>query len=86
MQDKSWFIYPVPAKDVLNVFYESARSLVGEIQLTDMAGRRVQAMKVNLSAGANQFRMNLAGNPPGVYFIRLFTEEGILVKKLVIQP
>lgn len=85
MQDKNWFIYPVPAKDVLNIFYESTRSLGGEILLTDVAGRRVQAMKVSLSAGANQFRLNLTGHSPGVYFVCLLTSDGTLVKKLVIQ-
>lgn len=84
-RENNWFIYPVPAKDVLNVFFESSRKSLAEVVLTDVTGRRMQGMRVDLAPGANQFKLNLAGYSPGVYFINLLMDDGVLVKKLVIQ-
>ena len=63
-------IYPNPAKDALNF------SLEASYELIDLQGRL-------LKSGKSVKTINISSLPSGVYFIRLITETGVSVQKVI---
>lgn len=63
-------IYPVPAKDVLNVVIKSDRATRTQLLVYDMQGKVVKKLDASITAGNNNFRINLAGLASGDYMIR----------------
>jgi hypothetical protein len=63
-------IYPVPARDILNVVIRSDKSLKTRLLLVDGVGRIVRKMDVTLFNGSNTFLFNLEGLASGQYLIR----------------
>ena len=67
------FVYPNPAKDVLNItFNESLHNETG-INITDAMGRTV--LQKTAPRGAMSIQFNIAFLHPGSYVIRLFNEQ-----------
>ena len=64
-------IYPIPAKDNLQLVILSPASLQVGITITDLAGRNIAEKKVNLVAGENQLPLEVTGFAAGTYFIRI---------------
>ena len=58
-------IYPVPARDILNVVIRSDKSLKTQLLLVDGVGKIVRKMEVTLSNGSNTFLFNLKGLASG---------------------
>ncbi len=63
-------IYPVPAKDMLNVVIKSDRPVRTQLMVYDMQGKLVKKVDVGITAGNNNFRINLIGLAPGDYMLR----------------
>jgi len=63
-------IYPVPAKDILNVVIRSDKSLKTQLLIFDGAGKIVRRTDATLSSGSNTFLLDLRGLPGGLYIIR----------------
>jgi hypothetical protein len=72
-------VYPSPAADLINVQANGAESVV----LFDAMGRQVQNISVeNLNSGA--FVLNVAECSEGVYFLGIYSANGMITKKVVI--
>ena len=72
-------VYPSPAADILNVQANGAESVV----LFDAMGRQVENISIeNGNPGA--FVLNVAGCPAGVYFLGIYSNDGMFTKKVVI--
>jgi len=63
-------IYPVPAQDVLNVVIKSDRSVRTQLMVFDMQGKLVKKLDAAITAGNNNFRINLIGLASGDYMLR----------------
>jgi hypothetical protein len=63
-------IYPVPARDMLNVVIRSDKSLKAQLFLVDGIGKTVRKIDAALISGSNTFLFNLKGLAPGAYMIR----------------
>lgn len=63
-------IYPVPARDILNVVIQSDKALKTQLLLVDGVGKIVRRMEVALSNGSNTYLFNLKGLASGEYLIR----------------
>ena len=63
-------IYPVPARDLLNVVVRSAKSLKTQLLIIDGAGKVVRKIDAILLNGSNTFQFNLNGLASGQYIIR----------------
>ena len=74
-------IYPVPARDILNVVIRSDKALKTQLQLTDVSGRTVRRMDVSLTNGSNTFLVNLKGLASGEYILRGSNPDAVLIKK-----
>ena len=82
--DRSFVVYPNPAKNVVCVEYLVNNNLFsGEIQVCDVYGKTV--------VGASHYsslqiaRIDVSGLAAGVYFVRVTTEEGVVTKAFVKQ-
>jgi hypothetical protein len=63
-------IYPVPARDLLNVVIRSDKSLKTQLLIVDGVGKIVRRMDATLLNGSNTFLFNLKGLASGQYIIR----------------
>jgi len=76
-------IYPNPAPAVFN--FEAGQEFTPEnISIYDLIGRQVQA-KIQV-VNSRKIKIDLSGNIPGVYFVRLKTEKGMVSEKVSYMP
>ncbi len=71
-------IYPNPVKDELTITTEVR---VEEIAIYDVYGRQAMCQQVNKST--SQQVVNVTGLNSGIYFVRITTEDGEIVKRFV---
>jgi len=80
-----WLLYPVPAKDNLNLLYFSEAGGNAEITVMDAAGRQLQKNIRSFQKGANQSALNISGLKPGLYAMGIRINGTYSVKKFVVQ-
>ncbi|RAR47202.1 DUF7619 domain-containing protein [Flavobacterium lacus] len=76
--DNLIFIYPNPVKDVVNITIKD-NSTIKTIELYDVQGRLLQTKLVNSVTS----ELNLAERANGMYFIKINTDKGSKVEKLI---
>lgn len=74
--DKSISVYPNPTKGIINI---SCSNSIKSVQLFDIQGRLLQTNLVN----ENQTTLNISNNSNGIYFIKVISDKGIAVQKIV---
>ncbi|MGZ4118956.1 MAG: T9SS type A sorting domain-containing protein [Bacteroidia bacterium] len=62
-------LYPVPARDLLNVVIQSGKALKTNLLIIDPVGKIVRKMEVSLINGNNTFQFNLKGLASGEYIL-----------------
>ncbi|CAN5165349.1 hypothetical protein BH09BAC3_BH09BAC3_31060 [soil metagenome] len=73
-------VYPNPASNILQV---QSGILVLETMIVDALGR---SALINFeSIGENQYRLDVSGIPTGLYVLRVITNSGTSVKKVIIR-
>ena len=76
--EESIEVYPNPAVDYVNV---NSTVDINTITVLDYLGQLVYEMKV---VENNNIKLNTASYEAGVYFIKIYTEEGIAIKRVTI--
>jgi hypothetical protein len=71
-------IYPNPVKDIVNITIKN-NSTIQTIELYDIQGRLLQTQLVNNISS----ELNLSSRANGMYFIKINTDKGSKVEKLV---
>ncbi|WP_445454261.1 T9SS type A sorting domain-containing protein [Flavobacterium sp. 25HG05S-40] len=74
--DDSISVYPNPSKGMVNI---NCASTIKSVQMYDIQGRLLQTSLVN----KNQTDFDLSNQSNGVYFLKVISENGIGVKKIV---
>jgi len=77
--DKEIAIYPNPSQEW--VIVEAPGQLIESIELIDLNGKLVQ----NAVPTSERVRLNLEERSAGMYFLRIHTQSGIQVRKLLID-
>lgn len=75
-KDESVIVYPNPANDFILV---KADTNIKQIELFDIQGRILEMHKQN----ENAVKFNISNKPSGIYFLKITTEKGIKIEKLV---
>ena len=70
-------IYPNPAKD--KIFIKSDLQ-INNIEIYDIAGRTVET---SLQQPNSVKTINISSLPQGVYMVKVYTNEGVAVRKIV---
>ncbi len=76
-------VAPNPFTDGTTIRFTLLHAQRARVVITDMAGRIVLDERTSGSAGTNALLWNAKDAPSGVYFVKLETEEGTAVKKVV---
>lgn len=72
-------LYPNPASSELTV---SATSSINRIEIANLLGQKVYE---NATLGSNQATINVSALQHGAYFVRVFTSEGTMTRKLIVR-
>lgn len=74
-------IYPNPTKE--KIFIETP-FLIESVEVTDLTGRIFVFSTINEHVSTEQSRgLNISSLPAGIYLVKIKTEEGMIVKKIV---
>ena len=76
-KQNSLIIYPNPTKQTLNIsLFSPTGGVRGSFIITDMAGKTVQQQTIQLQAGDNTTKVNVASLHNGTYFIKAVCSNG----------
>ena len=79
-------IYPNPAKNQTNVQLELENSAGVKVEAMDVLGRfNKTVFSGELSNGIHEINVNLQEWPKGIYLIRIFADDDVLVRRFIIQ-
>jgi len=74
--DESVVVFPNPATDIINI---NCSNIIKSIELYDVQGRVLEV----LSANKVSAQMNLSNKSKGIYFVKISTEKGKKVQKVI---
>ncbi|MCF8332327.1 MAG: T9SS type A sorting domain-containing protein [Bacteroidales bacterium] len=74
----SFRIFPNPALDIIFITIE--QKSVYSVEIFNLAGQMIFSKEVN----EQQLRVNVSGWDPGLYFVQLSTEKGIIFRKVIV--
>ncbi|MCB0738677.1 MAG: T9SS type A sorting domain-containing protein, partial [Bacteroidetes bacterium] len=78
-------IYPNPAKNLLNINLSSAQISNFTVTINNLTGQTMLTMPITTHIGINNYQVNTAHLPKGIYFIHLQNDKERLKQKLVID-
>lgn len=80
-----FLVYPVPAKDMINVDFEVSENQAAIMELNDANGRAVMSKKIMLTAGLNHFYLATDNLSAGVYLLNIKSTHRTLPVSIVIR-
>ncbi len=79
VQTESIIIYPNPATTEINI---NSKSLISEVQIYSLTGKKI--VQSDFNSEYNK-RLSIDNFMPGIYVVKVFHQEKILVRKIVIN-
>lgn len=82
----NFLVYPNPTSHSTNLLLENEVDLNATITISDVTGRLIQSIPVEVVTGRNDWTLSLEGIPSGTYFVNVLAEERSLfeAQKLII--
>jgi hypothetical protein len=80
--NNAFFIHPNPSEGKFYLEFPSPSNEPTEIMIMDLTGRRVYE---EIAKMTGKTEIDLSGQPKGMYFVRIKTEEESCTQKLIIQ-
>ncbi|MBI4931964.1 MAG: T9SS type A sorting domain-containing protein [Bacteroidetes bacterium] len=81
--DKSVNIFPNPSSGIFSV---NSEINISTIEITDLLGEKIYTSRVNsYKSVPTTIGVDLSKDQNGIYFIRIITDKGTLVKKIIIN-
>jgi hypothetical protein len=74
--DQSIVVYPNPTKNYINI---KCISNIKSVEVFDVQGRILRSVEVS----SNEYNLNLTSQSNGMYFIKIITEDGSKVEKVM---
>jgi hypothetical protein len=78
-------VYPNPGKGLFQLKYTAATETTGALVLLDLSGKRLLEQTVTFAAGENEISFEVPQPYKGVYLLKLQTEAGERVVKLIVE-
>jgi hypothetical protein len=75
----SFHFYPNPATHTLHIDF--ATTIPSKIEILDLQGRTLYTQSVSSSQTTHE--ISLSGFSTGVYFVKLYSDEGVVLKKFI---
>ncbi|TNE59824.1 MAG: T9SS type A sorting domain-containing protein [Bacteroidetes bacterium] len=76
-------VRPNPFGTATTIWFRSNKDRAVRLLITDITGRSILEEKLQAGTGANTWTWNAGSVQPGIYLVRLETEDGVLVRKVV---
>ena len=73
-------VYPNPVNNVIN-FSNDQNAVVSSVEMADLNGRIIKSVKVNATEG----QISVSDLATGMYMMKITTDQGVAVKKIVKQ-
>jgi hypothetical protein len=77
------FIYPNPAVNHVNILYSGASAAPVMLEFYDLTGRILE--RRSLDTGEGNLSLKVAGLGSGIYFVKISSSEGSVIKKVLIS-
>jgi|AntAceMinimDraft_17_1070374.scaffolds.fasta_scaffold03386_3 Zn-dependent metalloprotease len=84
-QDREIIIYPNPNKGVFNLEYTSKQAESIKIEILDLLGKNLEQKNMSVVKGLNKITLDLKGQPKGIYVIKITSQSGILINRIIHQ-
>lgn len=81
----SFELYPNPTTGVINLNFEDAKGSEAQIDVTDLQGRVITSIQVDLTDGTRDLQMDLSRLPKGVYLVKFEAEQSYALRRVVLQ-
>jgi len=81
----SFEYYPVPAKDVLNLRFDSRENDDLVIRLLDIRGVEHRIIEKRIVSGKNLISLNLDGLSTGQYIVQLHNSKGVAAFSVIVE-
>ena len=85
MDDSGIIIYPIPANDRLEVEFTKPLKGPFDFYIVDALGKKVFQIKIADRNGIQKETIDISSLKKGIYFVELFGDEVVFVKKIIIQ-
>lgn len=79
-------VYPNPSNGFVNIKFHSFSATEAYISLEDISGKQVFHQAISVSAGSNQFSLDLFDQPAGLYSVEFNLGDAGYNSRLVILP
>jgi hypothetical protein len=76
-------IYPNPTNGEVNVTFQSNNQIIGDINLLNIQGQLIS--KILHVKKQEDVSFSMAQYPPGIYFVQIQLENGVITKKLILN-
>jgi hypothetical protein len=76
--DESIVVHPNPARDVIHI---EGENVIRGVELFDIQGRLLESAVLN----AARTQIDVSGRPRGIYFVRIATDAGKKVEKILVE-
>ena len=81
----SLHVYPNPTQGILNVSIDLLSNSKASLAIYDLAGKQVQGQNDLTLTGSQTIQLDLTNQTAGMYFVRLVTDEGTAIHKVVLD-
>ncbi len=82
--DFTFGVYPNPSHGIFNLsLSQNPRNL--KIQISDIRGSLIKEIEAGSQSLGSIFQIDLSGNPKGVYFLKLYDDGFVGMKKVVVE-
>ncbi|MDC3253846.1 T9SS type A sorting domain-containing protein [bacterium] len=78
-------VFPNPAQDILNIQVLNDKSSDASVRILTIDGKEMMDKSFQVVDGLQTVSLNVARLPVGMYFVKVSTEEGIVVEKVMIK-
>ncbi|GIV34607.1 MAG: hypothetical protein KatS3mg031_2142 [Chitinophagales bacterium] len=83
--ENALIIYPNPARDQFVVEMTKTDVLPSAVAVYDMLGKQISLVRLSDSSPRNRLVFETSSFTDGVYFIKLFSDQGVVSKKIVVS-
>ncbi len=80
----SILLYPIPAKNILNVVLSTERSSKATVVLVDISGKILRQISTELQKGTNNLKVNVTGLSSGEYILKVLGSDNFKAQKVTI--
>jgi hypothetical protein len=77
-------LYPNPAREILNIDFSSTVEGTAKMTLMNTGGQTVMQNEFRVAEGANHFMVKVGELKPGLYLVRISTNNAVFNRKIMI--